>query len=95
MYYTRFLKPMATVWKVGVDAKEKASEGLGHAARGGRDLLSAAQESVGPSLSKASEALRGTAQAIPGAIEGAAGGAKSTLISHWERLKNKVEGWRK
>ena len=89
--YTTIYKPIVAAWKAGTGAKEMAAGLVGYATRKAQEISSAVQKSVGPRLSKVSKELPG----IPGAIEGAASGAKRVAISYWERVKSGVEGWRK
>lgn len=58
-------------------------------------ISSIVQENVGPSVSKASEELPKTIQAISAGIKEGAGGAKNTIISSWGWIKREVEGRRK
>ena len=60
-----------------------------------QDLSSAAHESIKPTLSKASEELPKTIQAVSSKIGKAADGAKDAVISHWKWVKEEVEGRRK
>jgi len=77
--------------KVIVDAKDSVqvaiSKGLKYTARKAQDTSRAIQESVGYSISKASEELPKAFQATSRVVGGAATIATSTIISHWEWVK--------
>ena len=87
------MKWMKGIVKWVADIKqEKIPKWLEQAAKSARGLSGVVKESVGPGLSKVSEELPGTIRATPGAIRGAADGAKVTAMSYWEWVKKKVEG---
>ena len=81
--------------EAAIEGKEMISKGVGQATKKAQEISSVIQESVGPSLSRASKELPGAVQKIPGAIKGAAGGAKDAAISYWGWVKNEVGGRRK
>lgn len=90
--YTHLMPILGAVEKI---KQVGIPEGLKCATRNAQKLLSVVKERVGSSLSKASEKLPGTIQSISGAIQGAAGGAKSAVMSRWEWVKRQVEERRK
>lgn len=83
------------VRKIIVDAKdsahEKISTGVAGVARKAQELSSTVQGRVEPALRTVSEELPGTIQAASSKVGEVAGGAKSTIISHWEWVKKEVE----
>jgi len=88
-------RPIAAAIEAAIKAKDRAVEGAGYATRKAREISSVVQDSVGPSLSKASEELPRAIQKISGTIGKAAGGAKGVSASYWAWVKNEVEGRRK
>ena len=76
-------------------AQEAISKGTRHVAKKAQEASSAVQESVGPSLSKASEGLLGTIRTVSGTIGKAADDATRVTASHWEWVKKEVEGRKK
>ena len=71
------------------------SGGLADAAKKAQDLSGVIQESIGPSLKKASEELPKNVQALSSTIEKATDDVKRAMISHWERVKKEAEERRK
>jgi len=85
--YTRLMSGIKMVVGAKDSVQEAIYKGLKYTARKVQDTSSAIQESIGPSINKASEELPKTIQVTSGVVGGAAAVAKSAIISHWEWVK--------